>query len=74
MGKGAGDKGHRGTGAEEEGRRRRDREGRQGEEEAVSSTYRQLSPHRDKYKKAMLVCAQARVFVCVRVCVPVCQS
>lgn len=43
--------------------RGQDRDGRQGEEETVSSTYRQLTPHRDKYKEDVCLC------VCVHVSV-----
>lgn len=42
-------------------------EGRQGEEEAVSSTYRQLNSHRDKYKEEVCFYVCTRACVCVRV-------
>lgn len=49
---------------EEDGRK--EEEERQGEGETVSSTYRQLSPHRDKYKEGVRLYACVCIGVCTR--------
>lgn len=74
MAEGDGDKGHGGTGAEEEeedGIEREDKVKRRLSAQLIDSS---APTGINTRKLCVCVCARAQVFVCVHVCVPVCQS